>query len=508
VRIQPPLYALSASPGARQSARNVIAKQFPSMASLFGSLDFCECDDCRSVLSPAAYLVDVLHFLDPDPADWQSTLTAWKAEHGNQAYPFGTPFAALTARRPDLPNLNLSCENTNTALPYIDVVNEILEYFVAKNGSLQNLSYDTGAANSADLVAEPQNILPAAYSILANFVTATPALYPLGLPFDLWIETVRGFLNFFKLPLWQILELWRPADSLELLTDANKYLYYRAAIFTEYLGFSPAESALFSNANVFSNWFTLYGYSSQQAALSGLVSAETLAHALGISYQDLVNIMETGFLNPSLVPLTIPLRKFGLSISDVFTYTSQPGYNSPPISAAQKATFETNLQGRMQQYYPNSDPKRLQNWLGTVLTPGYSNSVLVLKAPSGNSGDFQHTTLQYAGGGAASSPDLVKLNLFVRIWKKLGWSIDEVDRALQMFLAPWLPTASDQNPGCDSRERHAARADLSRPSAIPFYKASIGVLRKSRPPPNLVRRSHDWRESALRSIVSEWGGVE
>ena len=254
-------------------------------------------------------------------------------------------------------------------------------------------------------------------------------------------------MNFFNLPLWQILEVWRPADFLELLTDTNQYPYYRSAIFTEYLGFSPAESALFANASVFSNWFALYGYSSQQAALSGLTSAETLANALGISYQDLVNVMKTGFLNPSLVPLTIPLRKFGLSIDDAFTYTGQPGYNSPPISAAQKATFETNLQGLMQKYYPNSDPKTMQNWLGSVLTAGYSNSVLVLKTPSGNAGDFQHTTLQYAGGGAATTLDLLKLNLFVRIWKKSGWSIDEVDRALQIFLTPWLPTATDSNPG-------------------------------------------------------------
>src|SRR5215467_5869423 len=33
------------------------------MARLFGNPDFCQCEDCRSVLSPAAYFVDVLEFL-------------------------------------------------------------------------------------------------------------------------------------------------------------------------------------------------------------------------------------------------------------------------------------------------------------------------------------------------------------------------------------------------------------------------------------------------------------
>ena len=446
--VQPEIFALSGSAAARQSAKTMIAQQFPSMSGLFGSLDFCECDDCKSVLSPAAYLVDILHFLDPDPADWQSRINAWKSSHGNQAYPFGTPFQALTARRQDLPNLNLSCENTNTALPYIDVVNEILEYFVAKSG-LQNLSYDTGSANSPDLIAEPQNILPAAYAILNNTVAATPAVYPLGLPFDLWIETVRGFLNFFQLSLWQVLDLWRPADSLELLTDANHYPYYRSSIFIESLGFSPSERALLTNAGTFANWFQLYGYANQPSALAALTSAETLADRLDITYQNLADIMEAGFLNPALAPLTVPLEKFGLSIRDVFTYTSQPGYNSPAITAAQKTAFETKLQGLMQQSYPTADPKALQNWLNSLLTAGYSNSVLVLKAPSNNTCDFQHTTLQYAGGNAAHNLDFLKLNLFIRIWKKLGWTVNEVDRALQLFLTPWLPAATDANLGAD-----------------------------------------------------------
>jgi Neuraminidase-like domain/Putative peptidoglycan binding domain/Salmonella virulence plasmid 28.1kDa A protein len=446
---QPALYALSGSAEERQSAKDAITRQFPSMTGLFGSLDFCQCQDCRSVLSPAAYFVDILHFLDPDPNDWQSIITDWQNSHNGTAYPFGTPFAALTARRPDLPNLNLSCENTNTALPYIDVVNEILEYFVANQGSLQNLIYDTGSATSADLVAEPQNIVPMAYSVLANRATTASALYPLGLPFDLWIETVRGFLDHFKLPLWRILEVFRPAESLELFTDANDYPYYQSAIFMESLGISPAEFALFINQNIVSNWFTLYGYSDQATAGSGLASAETLAGRLGISYQNLVDILETGFLNPSLVPLTIPLRKFELSLRDVFTYTGQPGYNVPPLAPAQKTTFETNLQKLTEQYYPNTDPKALQNWLTGLLAAGYSNQVLVLKAPSENSCDFQHTAFQYAGGSPADSLAFLKLNLFVRIWKKLGWSIDEVDRALQLFLTPWLPAANDPNLSAD-----------------------------------------------------------
>jgi hypothetical protein len=445
----PQIFALSSAQKDLQSAKNAIAQSFPGMASLFGSLDFCECDDCRSVLSPAAYLVDILHFLDPD--QWSNIKTNWQSEHG-EVYPYDTPFSALTKRRPDLPNLNLSCENTNTALPYIDLVNEILEYCVTNNGALTAQGvYDTGPANSADLVAEPQNILPKAYAILANRTSVTPpAVYPLELPFDLWIETVRGFLNYFKMPLGHVLEIFRPADRLELLTDANKYPYYRASIFSENLGLSPAEYAFYTQPTSLSNWFSSYGYPDQSTALAKLVSAETLADTLAISYQDLANIVETGFLNPSLSRLTIPLRKFGLSLNDVFTYTSQPGYAlNPPITAAQKAAFETNLQISMKRYFPACNPAVLQNWLNAVLSAGYSNTVLVLQAPSQNPGDFQNTKFQYAGGNAAAPSDFLKLNLFVRLWKKLGWSVGELDRALQTFLTPLFPTPTDPNAGPD-----------------------------------------------------------
>ena len=67
-------------------------------------------------------------------------LKQWKETHGNQDYPHKAtvamkPYDVLIERRPDLPHIALTCENTHTALPYIDIVNEILEYYVA-NGKL------------------------------------------------------------------------------------------------------------------------------------------------------------------------------------------------------------------------------------------------------------------------------------------------------------------------------------------------------------------------------------
>ena len=110
----------------------------PNLQTLFGSLDYCECTHCRSVYSPSAYFVDIMRYL---------------GERGTQ----GTGMHAgknvrqvLLERRPDLGEIELSCENTNTPLPYIDLVNEILEDSVAPLVAL-----DLNGAIEPDLVAGP-----------------------------------------------------------------------------------------------------------------------------------------------------------------------------------------------------------------------------------------------------------------------------------------------------------------------------------------------------------------
>ncbi len=81
----------------------------PTLRKLFGALDGCACDPCMSVLSPAAYLADLLKYVD------------------------GSSQASreLERRRPDIYDLELSCDNTKAELPHIDLGIEILENAVA-----------------------------------------------------------------------------------------------------------------------------------------------------------------------------------------------------------------------------------------------------------------------------------------------------------------------------------------------------------------------------------------
>src|SRR5262249_38716974 len=152
-----------------------------------------------------------------------------------------------------------------------------------------------------ELLAEPQNILAAAYGKLKS------ARYPVNLPFDLWLETVRRFCAHFEIPFDDVLEVFRPSD--ELLPPANNpKRYYRNAIFAESLGISPSEYELYTDSTPLQRWFELYGYQAEAAALTAnldgdgqrtdLNSAKSLSRKLGVTYKQLVSIVGTGFVNP------------------------------------------------------------------------------------------------------------------------------------------------------------------------------------------------------------------
>ncbi len=438
----PLVYGLSPAAGDKQNAKDAIVKQFPTMETLFGNMDFCQCEDCRSVLSPAAYFVDLLEFLRQSKVN------------GAGYTPLDTLIgkdATVPGRRPDLGALPLTCENTNTALPYIDLVNEILEYYIANNKLDSGAAYDTGDAGTDDLNAEPQHIIPAVYTNVLG-----KAVYPVGLPFDLWIETMRGFLNYFGTPLSKVLDVLRPDHDLELFSDAHARPYYRAQIFAEALRLSPAEYAVLTGTDpathnsLAAQWFRLFGYADEATALHGkidptdaasyliapLASAKALADCLGLSYQNVVDVVATGFVNPGLDALIFQFDRFGLSLPDAFAYTGQPGH--PALSAEDQARFEALLDGISQRYqgiHPGFDARA---WLKALLPASYAAGVIVLDDPDTGC-DFTHTTLERGDGSAATPLDFLRFNLFVRLWRKLGWSIGEVDRALQLFFPAALP---------------------------------------------------------------------
>jgi hypothetical protein len=473
-----PVRGLSAPPEVRESVRNELIKHFPTMESLFGSMDFCECEHCRSALSPAAYLVDLLQFIDPEPGVRDNFLATWKKAHNDQDYPHKDaegnamkPYDVLIERRPDLPHIPLSCENTHTTLPYIDIVNEILEYYVANGKLEEKAARDTGEATTAELLAEPQNVIREAYDKLRE------SRYPLNLPFDLWIETVRQFCNYFETPLDRILETFRPGDDLFAPTQP----FDRAGVFMESLGLSAVETAVFTDADPLLNWFELYGFTSAGEARTeatdpttgqriDLNSAKALSRRLGATYKEIAEIAQTRFVNPTLSELTL-LYKLGVTIQDARFYKDRkPFYEqNKDLIGKERSALDPADQKRFDDLLnkvPNTQKtgweivnevaafdQRLNelgaafnkplNELQTYVENIPFDKILVLADPDAGC-SFDLTTLQYADGEKAEPIAFLRINLFVRLWRKLGWSIEETDRALSVFIPQSAPF--DENP--------------------------------------------------------------
>ncbi|MDX2249413.1 MAG: neuraminidase-like domain-containing protein [Bacteroidia bacterium] len=307
----------------------------PDLELLFGSLTTCRCEHCRSIFSPAAYLVDGLHFLKQN----QSGL-----------------LEAFTNRRPDIGELELSCANTHTPLPFIHLVNEVLENVITTNNSpggpsplLQpfqdaagNFSWPQTRNTAEELLAAPEYVNPEAYTKLSD----SDAVYPLSLPFDLWLETARVYLRHLGSSREEIMGLFQrdgnPADE---------------AIAFESLGVSPVERAIITG-NLFIDsarapLAPYYGYPATLDSASlvrNLTFVATgqpspipeLLYRLNLQYQDLLDVLDTRFVNPGrTVLLDAPAdADCNLGVYGLAKYRSVGSTDKIPLDGSNVDFFE------------------------------------------------------------------------------------------------------------------------------------------------------------------------
>ena len=93
-------------------------KEIDGFDTLFGSQDYCDCEHCCSILSPAAYFTDLMYFVQENVS--KKVFIGDNADHP----------ISLKRRRPDLWKLKLNCFNTTNEIPYLEVVNEVLENYL------------------------------------------------------------------------------------------------------------------------------------------------------------------------------------------------------------------------------------------------------------------------------------------------------------------------------------------------------------------------------------------
>jgi hypothetical protein len=402
----------------------------PTMETLFGSMDYCECDHCRSVLGPAAYLVDLLKFLDPDATAWQGFKDVWKRRHQGADYPFATPYDELMERRPDLAYLSLTCENTNTVMPTIDLVNEILEFILAKGALDGSTVHDSGQLPTEEVMAEPEFIEASVYDDVLR-TSKTPSV----LPFDLWHETTRAYADRLKVPLVDLLGAFA-----ETKVDA---------LAAERLGLTEVEYAVITGDDPFADWWTRFGFTSSNDALAALGNAKRLCRISRIDYQDLADLLGTRWLNPGLVELGL-LTTAGVSVADAVVWRTRQdllAVAAEPADPDEGLAWNTvqSAQRRLAAVDNRFDLKSPNTAGATLagLADAKLQAIVVLADPDPTC-NFDKTYFATAGGQALDGDKLatlaVRIDVFLRLRRRLGWTTQELDTALAAYASaasPW-----------------------------------------------------------------------
>ena len=320
-----------------------------SWDTLFGDADLCECGECTSVYSAASYFVELMQYLrnnnlDPNPTNDGSIKIKADAKDIS-----GTPLQKLLDRRPDLGCLQLTCANTNTILPYVDLVNEVMEHYVAYPQTKLK-AFNVDDETSGELLAQPQHTEYQAYCILKDEV------YPFTLPYHQPIDAARIYLDSLGTSRHELMDTFRsprkittqpdPIDNCDtdnldaeldnIPADANKTLdklhdnYLNRAVDAEYLGMTQEEYVILTKEAFVSKEYwdmqcslthtqeeyllkigekpvhKYYGYDTEGVMLD-MTTEKGLTYVkkqflprTGIQYTDLVELLKTQCLNPNM----------------------------------------------------------------------------------------------------------------------------------------------------------------------------------------------------------------
>ncbi|MBI3187421.1 MAG: hypothetical protein HYZ31_06120, partial [Gammaproteobacteria bacterium] len=339
-----------------QGMQSHYAAALPNWSTLFGSIEMCECRHCRSLYSPAAYLVDTLNFIRDAPN-----------------YSEYSPLQLLLQRRPDIAHIELTCENSHTPMPYVDLVNELLEANIAtrnfvldwnqdivtnldlktidisllvaladqkyvltdkasvriessvskwsildkgwvfeirNDGELEGLSVTTWPQTSwseKELKANPEHTHSAAYEKLRS------AVYPWRQPFNLPVEEARIYLQHLRVQRHELLEVFKRGALPNTLAEiAYEYLgltFDEAQIINGNTTGGPANSYAVSGAWDFwglseNNNYITDPVDPSVGEIDGgwlevLNRVSVFLHQSGLSYRELLNLLETYYVNPS-----------------------------------------------------------------------------------------------------------------------------------------------------------------------------------------------------------------
>jgi hypothetical protein len=482
----------------------------PNWQTLFGSTSYCECDECNAMDGPAAYFVDLLQFLqgantggganpqnssgftpldvligyqnNPNNYNWTTNPDGTTSKGAIIPPPNNTP---PVGRRPDLAYLKLTCANSDTPLPYVDLINEILESYVYYVG-MQNQATLPSSANNTPSDATPDELRVNPEYTIASVYSGPilNAIYPFSIPYDRYLDTARIYLNFLGSSRYQLMR------SFGVFTSTQDQPAMMAA---ESLGLSQTEYELITGDSfqlntpappqyIYSagNAYTFYGYSDASVTQPNstgtvqtlpwnqwLVQVPEFLKRTGLAYTDLVSLLETEYLNPGqtifiqfqdntcnidtalIVGATVTTVNItgsptaGDAINLVvtssalagspleFSSTIAPAAGVPPSAALNAAA--ASLAGQINGNATLNAANISAVVSGAIITISVPSSLTPTLVWSSNVTTNQSGTASEIVTVTATSsvPDFfADLPPFLRLWRKLGWQISELDKAI------------------------------------------------------------------------------
>ncbi|MBO9204290.1 MULTISPECIES: Tc toxin subunit A-related protein [Niastella] len=411
--------------------------------TLFGNADLCECDECRSVYSASAYLVELLQYM---------------AHVGDSGY----PLPELLKRRPDIGNLQLTCENANTVLPYIDIVNEIMESFIVHlpdyqaEGQAQLEVFNVTDEPTEELLAIPQHINYAAYSKLNE------AVYPFALPYNQPLDAIRLLLEKMGVSRGALLNTFTksgtPEDAValqraqqaEILSLSRleyviltKEDFYRKSYYDAKAGKVLTQQEFYTTIGVKNVW-QYYGFNTETEMLTQMKQVKSrFLPTTGISFKELVAMLDAGSVNiarPKGAALAM-LQRIPYSyryLQSLVVNATDPAVKYAQVIQLLQAVFttpedKTAVKNWVLQYFEPIGKMIVIELGGT--TPGEGAPLADLRSVA-ESYDISNALLQHLDGSGITTAEYEAIHRFVRLYKKLNWSIQETDLALLGLVTP------------------------------------------------------------------------
>lgn len=390
-----------------------------SYQDFFGSLDYCECDECKSIFGAAAYLVDLLRIIDQG------------ITKPNTNIPDGLH---LFDRRPDIQSIELTCANTNDLIPYLQIVNNLMAT------TLENALQKSGGLIGGDV-----------YLTLAN------SYYPFNLPFNLPLQQIDSVLDNKNVALSDIASALSKSTTLSV-DQAGKILELSPETLNNLIAPSAANLAAVVSAN--------YGLTVTAGNLNGLNVVSTFLKQSSLSLTDLNQVLTenlsakelfdvSGTYTPSVYGPAMVLDQQGNAVTGTYftdgtiqgTIEGQvlkgqwaSATMAPPATKGDiEFTFTANGASFAGKWSKGLGmPWETTAWNGTLngtSTQGIIPHSLFINAPLAPLQYLQITSLP-AGDQIAlqSLGTLDHLNRFIRLSALMGWSYADTNWVLMTLL--------------------------------------------------------------------------